>query len=246
QAEVAARVLVPVGAIEDTGEFAQLVGDPSVDRRRAALQAPRGGRRGGKIVIAQILVCPKPEPAGLLEIYPDRFCLVDRGRVEAALANDDEPAVLVETAVEAGRGAIVTTGADPGCGDEERVLLAVEVDIVDDLLVAGGFSLAPEFAPAATPEMGAPGLPRQPQCLGVHEADHEDGARIGILDDRGYETVAVEAEGSKIVFGVAHGRTGRPGSARYRFASATRNSPKWKIEAARTASARPGASASTR
>src|SRR5262249_46490341 len=139
--------------------FAQFVGDPSVDRRRSGLQASRGGRRGGEVVIAQILECPKPEPARLPEVRRrrgSRNCPVDRGGGEAAVANDDEPAVVVHSAIKAGGVAVVTDGADLGDGDEERVRLAVDVDVVDDLLVAGGFSLAPEFAPAATPEMGAP------------------------------------------------------------------------------------------
>ena len=51
-------------------------------------------------------------------------------------------------------------GADLADGDEQAVLLAVDVDLLDDLLVTGGFAFAPEFGAAAAPEVGAAGRER--------------------------------------------------------------------------------------
>src|SRR5262245_11267797 len=94
--------------------------------------------------------------------------------------------------------------------------------------------------------MGAARLAREPEGVGVHEADHQHVVRVGVLDHRRDESVPIETQRDRRVFGGGHGRTGMLWAARYAFASATRYSPKWKIEAASTASARPGASASTR
>ena len=92
-----------------------------------------------------------------------------------------------------------------------------------------------------------PVCPGRVQRFVVHEADHEHGIGLALLDDRRDQAGGVEEERSvRDGLGKGHGRTGRPFWARWRFASATRYVPKWKMLAARTASARPGWSASTR
>src|SRR5215211_968690 len=86
-------------------------------------------------------------------------------------------------------------------------------------------------------------FPGQAQGLIVHEGEHQDGIGLVILDDHRDQTVFVELDRER-----PHltGLTGTPCSARNAFRSAIRSSPKWKRDAASTASALPGRSASAK
>ncbi len=75
---------------------------------------------------------------------------------------------------------------------EHGVLVAIDADLDDVLLVAGGVALAPEALARARPVDGAAGVDGELQRLGVHPGEHEDVARVGVLRDGGDEAVGVE------------------------------------------------------
>ena len=92
--------------------------------------------------------------------------------------------------------------------------------------------------------MGIAGFLCQPEGLSVHEGEHQDIAGDGVLSHNGNDAIYGRTAAPRVQsrFGL---RTGIPCLLRWARASATRYSPKWNIDAASTASARPGANAST-
>src|SRR5215217_7141062 len=108
-------------------------------------------------------------------------------------------------------------------------------------------AFTPERIAAAAPVMRPAGLVGQAKCVVVHICEHQDIAGYGVLNDHGGQTIGVvpNVPWRQIVH-ERESRTGMPRPARCFRASAMRYSPKWKIEAASTASARPGARPSHR
>ena len=78
--------------------------------------------------------------------------------------------------------------------DQERVAIAVGVDPVHVLGVAGRLALAPERAARPRPVVAEPGLERLRERLAVHPRDHEHLAGLGLLDHGGDEPVGVPLE----------------------------------------------------
>src|SRR5438445_3453660 len=120
--------------------------------------------------------------------------------------------------------------------DPEQHCVSVTVDPgLDDVHpVPGGSALLPEPARARV-EPRAPGLARLRPRLLVHVGEHQDLARVGILD-----------HGRHQAFGEirVHRLISRPRADRSFLTAPIESSPKWKIEAASAASAPPTVRAS--
>src|SRR5215204_1822859 len=108
-------------------------------------------------------------------------------------------------------------------------------------------AFSPQRLAAAAPVVRLARLEGQAKRVVVHVGHHQDVAGHGVLDDYRRQAIGAEANARRPHF--AHERDWRTGilrPARKARASTMRYSPKWKIEAASTASARPGARPSTR
>src|SRR6187402_942009 len=85
--------------------------------------------------------------------------------------------------------------------------------------------------------------------LRVHVGQHQHAAVCGVLNDRGQETVWAEADlgrGHRHAATAGTSRTGRPASAIAALTDAIEWIRRWKIDAARTASAPPSTTAATK
>src|SRR6185369_6598647 len=130
---------------------------------------------------------------------------------------------------------------------------AIERGVAEDQFVARGLALAPEPVLRAGMEMDDTGLVGDPPRLLVHPREHQDATVRGILDDRRHEAVRSPA---RLAVGARHGtghaatsgtrRTASPASAIARLTAAIEWIRRWKIEAARTASAPPSRMAATK
>src|SRR5690606_15460926 len=150
---------------------------------------------------------------------------------------------------------------------EDHVAIAIGPDLGHRLHVAGLLALAPEAPARARPIHRAAGARGLFQRLAVHPRDHQDPRAVRLLGDGGHQAVAIEPDRVEPVrrrAGVSGvdrghhgdapipdacascGRTGMPRAAMSRLASPTVNSPKWKMLAARTASAPPSVTPSAR
>src|SRR5690242_10985933 len=171
-----------------------------------------------------------------------RGLLEDRiGRLPAPLA-----AARAEEAEEAAPPPRVA--GDPARGlhaQEHGVAVAVEPHLHHLLGMARGLALAPERAPRARPVRGLARGDRPLQRLARHPRHHEDLAARGVLRHDRHEAVPVPRHFVDPAR-VAHSRISMPRPARKRFAWPTVISPKWKTEAASTASAPPRSMPSAR
>ena len=95
---------------------------------------------------------------------------------------------------------------------EQGISVAVGIEAIHVLHVAGRLALPPECPPRAGPEMAAARAQRRLERLPVHPGDHQHLAGLRLLHDGGDEPVGVPAE-----IRSAHGssRTGTPRSRRY-------------------------------
>src|SRR5207245_10833420 len=93
------------------------------------------------------------------------------------------------------------------------------------------------------PEVRHPGRERPLYGRPVHPGHHEELARVRFLDHGGDQPLRVELE---LVDRHGSQRTSTPRSLRYALASARVCVPKWKMDAASTASAHPSTSPSSR
>src|SRR4029079_17793717 len=153
-----------------------------------------------------------------------------------------DPAPLVARALEAIEEAAAPARVAGNAGDgfdaqEHRVRVAIETDLEDTLHVPGRLALFPERSPRAGPVDRLARLGRLRKRFAVHPREHEHFAALRILGDGGHEPVGIPGDGFDP--GSAHRRISIPRAARKRFASGTVISPKWKTEAASTASAPP-------
>ena len=142
--------------------------------------------------------------------------------------------------------------------DEQRVAVAVQREGPQVEHVARGLALAPQPATGPRVEVDVAGAERRGEGLDIEPADHQHAAVGDVLDDAHDETRLVPADGLGVeavleVDGArsnrARGghaaapasiaRTGSPAAAIAALASAIVTSPRWKIPAARTASAWP-------
>src|SRR5262249_44399690 len=120
--------------------------------------------------------------------------------------------------------------------DQERVAVAVGVDGLDVLDVAGSLALPPGLAARARPEVRDARRQGGVDGRAVHPGDHQELAGVVLLHDRRQQALRVEPE---LVEGHGSHRTSTPRPRRYAFASAIVWVPKWKIDAASAASAQP-------
>ncbi len=110
------------------------------------------------------------------------------GIVGARLA--DGPCAVVETPEEAAPIAFVAhAGADRVDFQEHRVAVAIGGNFLDDEAMTGGLALEPKLVAGAAIKGGEAGLHSLAEGLFVHEADHENAAGGGVLNDRGDEAV---------------------------------------------------------
>src|SRR5512139_2570358 len=126
---------------------------------------------------------------------------------------------------------------------QHHVVVAIQPDFSDVLHVAGLLALAPQFVARARKVNAAQRARSFFQRLAVHPRHHEDFPGGGILRDRRHQALGVPFDG---IEPVAHRRTSIPCCFMYFFASSIPYSPKWKMLAASTASARPSFTPSTR
>ena len=85
---------------------------------------------------------------------------------------------------EAGLGARVAGRPVRADAHEDRVAVAVLLQLLDVEERAGGLALVPELLPRAAEEPGLAGLLRAPQRLLVHPGQHQNAVRVRVLDDR--------------------------------------------------------------
>src|SRR3954468_2704890 len=78
---------------------------------------------------------------------------------------------------------------------QHGIVVAVDEHVDDFELVAGGLALHPQLVARAAEEGGEAGAARFRERDVVHEADHQDLRRVGVLDDGGNQSVE---------FGVVH------------------------------------------
>src|SRR5579859_7956122 len=118
--------------------------------------------------------------------------------------------------------------------EQDGVGIAVEAPLDHVQVAARGGAFLPE-PPAAGVEPGPPGLHGPAPGLLVHVGHHQHLGGVGVLDHRRHQ-----APGE---VGLAHRRISRPRPARCSLTSPIVSSPKWKMVAARAASAPPSVSA---
>jgi hypothetical protein len=91
------------------------------------------------------------------------------------------------------KAALVTVVADARAEgfnfDEERVVVAIGGDFLDDQAVAGAFAFHPQLVSGAAVESDEAGGAGFFEGFGVHEADHEDAVRGRVLNDGREEAV---------------------------------------------------------
>ena len=135
---------MPVLSIQHPGQLTQLVGDTAPEMLVGVSQAARRLRLGGQIVVAQVGIGAELAARRLRKwinrlhrtrLRRWRRVAVDDARVERTLADDGERAVWRGAPVEAGRIAIVANGANLAYEKQQAVLLAIDADLVDELLV---------------------------------------------------------------------------------------------------------------
>ena len=128
-------------------------------------------------------------------------------------------------------------------GHEQGVSIAVDVEADEPQDVAALLALAPESVARPRVEVDLAGLERRRERLGVHPGEHQDPAVGGVLDDRRRQAVGTEPHGGQVRRRHAAApdatRTGRPAAAIAALTSPIEWIRRWKIEAARTASAPP-------
>ena len=73
--------------------------------------------------------------------------------------------------------------------NKHGVIVAIGEPFDDGEPVAGRLALHPQRLPRAGVERGIAGLPGAGEGLVVHEADHQDFVRFGVLDDGRDESV---------------------------------------------------------
>src|SRR5512138_2528477 len=149
---------------------------------------------------------PRPgvasEPAGMPILSWVVVSMVDplRGAGLHALHVLERPvgpdAAVVAGLVRQAVGALRVAGALALRRDEvdERVLLAVDPDLLDLEHVAGGEPLLPELVPAPAPVGREPAAARLVERLAVHEREDEDVLRARVLRDDGEQRAAVRPE----------------------------------------------------
>jgi len=129
--------------------------------------------------------------------------LVHRGRVEEALSGVSELEAgagggrvdVFELAVEAGFVSVMARrigGAGLFDLDQEHVLVAVGVDFLHPLDVAGFLAFDPELVARTAPVGSLFRLQSVTERLGVHEGEHQHLARGDVLRDAGDEAVGAE------------------------------------------------------
>src|SRR5215218_1911725 len=158
---------------------------------------------------------------------------------------------LERVAVEAGAGAGVAGGAHLLHLHEQGVGVAVERRGSHVLHVPRGVALAPVLLAGSRPEGHAPFGEGAAHGLAVHPAEHQQLARVPLLDDGGHQPVGVEcgaverrpsgSPGLLVAFELlvallAH-RTILPSAASAALTSPIVTSPLWNTDAASTASA---------
>src|SRR4051812_35085747 len=75
--------------------------------------------------------------------------------------------------------------------DQHGIGVAINAELYDGQRVAARLTLLPQALSRARPEVNDAGLAGQPQRLGVHPREHEDGAALRVLDDRRDKPVIV-------------------------------------------------------
>jgi hypothetical protein len=73
--------------------------------------------------------------------------------------------------------------------DQEGIIIAVGRNLAHDKPVAGAFAFHPELVARAAVERHEAGLARLAEGFVIHEAEHEDALRRGVLNDGGDEAV---------------------------------------------------------
>src|SRR5205807_837125 len=116
-----------------------------------------------------------------------RFAPVNRGRVVPARLGL-LPFTIAEAAEEAALVPFVTDSRSQRFHlHENRILIAIREDLFHHEAVSGAFALEPEFVARAAEEGRISGLHRAPECLLIHEAEHEHAAACRVLNDGGNE-----------------------------------------------------------
>jgi len=73
--------------------------------------------------------------------------------------------------------------------NQQRVIVAIHQHRHDGEAIAGGFTLHPQGVSGAGEKCHVSALPRPRQRDVVHEADHQDFVRFGILHDGGNQSI---------------------------------------------------------
>ena len=73
--------------------------------------------------------------------------------------------------------------------DQQRIVVAIDGDFLDDEAVPGAFALHPQLIARAAVEGDKAGVAGFAKGFVVHEADHENAVRRGVLNHCRYEAV---------------------------------------------------------
>src|SRR6185369_10773786 len=131
---------------------------------------------------------------------------------------------------------------------QQHVAIAIGVNRLHFLEMAGLLALAPEPLARARPVYRVAAAHRFLQGFAIHVGEHHD-PPVLVLGDGRHHAVGVPFQRLQPIQGmieIAHKRTSIPRPAINSLAWRTVYSPKWKIEAARTASARPSVTPSAK
>ena len=75
---------------------------------------------------------------------------------------------------------------------EDGVLITIDPDFDHVLCVTRSFPFDPEFLPRSAPIGPAAGLDRGLERVSIHPGQHQDFIRVGILGNRGDQSIRIE------------------------------------------------------
>jgi hypothetical protein len=115
--------------------------------------------------------------------------------------------------------------------DQQRVIVAIGVNRAQLEPVSGGLAFRPEPPLRAAPERHEAAVQRRPKRVGVHVAEHQHLAGVGVLHDRGQQAVHL-VPGERLDLGRAQRRISIPHAASSSFKSGMAMMRSWKTVAA--------------
>lgn len=115
--------------------------------------------------------------------------LINRFRGENASLHGLKPAIVGDSAKEAGAIAFVAGPADLPSFDQQDIGVAIDANLDDMLNMAGCSSFMPGGAPGSRVEVGLSGFPSAEDRGLVHPSHHQNFAAVGVLNDGGDQTV---------------------------------------------------------